>query len=277
MIRRLFKIVFIIMLISQSILSFAAISVSDGSAFVTKAEFSADLNNLSTRLAQMENSIDSKIDSLVSTYLQRNGVWSGKKQTLSSYKGLTNSATKANILQLYTSGRSANFNNIVDGKTAGKYVLIQEVDKSGLINITGSTTGNGISINPGKMSFNGYYLNTNGTESYFTGHSYFRDAVRYYGSMSAVLYLDGTEVFTQPVMKFDYIIEECGVGMYQTCWYGTWNPVPISAYFFVEKGNQVQWNLIYNSVYAERQTSNMSNENIRGSAFKMSFDNAIVY
>ena len=65
-----------------SINSFAAISVSDGSAFVTKAEFSADLNNISNRMAQLENSLDSKIDSLVSTYLKRNGIWNGKKQTI---------------------------------------------------------------------------------------------------------------------------------------------------------------------------------------------------
>ena len=60
----------------------AAVSVSDGSAFVTKAEFAADLNNLSNRMAQLENSLDAKIDSLVSSYLTRNGIWNGAKQTL---------------------------------------------------------------------------------------------------------------------------------------------------------------------------------------------------
>ena len=62
--------------------SFAAISVSDGSAFVTKAEFSADLNNLSNRMSALENSIDAKIDSLVSSYLSRNGIWNGERQTV---------------------------------------------------------------------------------------------------------------------------------------------------------------------------------------------------
>ena len=36
---------------------------------VMKAEFAADLNNLSNRMAQLENSLDAKIDSLVSSYL----------------------------------------------------------------------------------------------------------------------------------------------------------------------------------------------------------------
>ncbi len=61
--------------------SIAAISVSDGSAFVTKAEFAADLNNLSNRMSSLENSLDAKIDSLVSSYLSRNGIWNGEKQT----------------------------------------------------------------------------------------------------------------------------------------------------------------------------------------------------
>ena len=66
--------------------SFAAISVSDGSAFVTKAEFAADLNNLSNRMSSLENSLDAKIDSLVSSYLSRNGIWNGEKQEILSYK-----------------------------------------------------------------------------------------------------------------------------------------------------------------------------------------------
>ena len=64
--------------------SFAAISVSDGSAFVTKAEFAADLNNLSNRMSYLENSLDAKIDSLVSSYLSRNGIWNGEKQEVNT-------------------------------------------------------------------------------------------------------------------------------------------------------------------------------------------------
>ena len=82
MLKSIFKKIFIISLCFINIVSHAAISVSDGSAYVTKAEFSADLNNLSNRMAQLENSLDSKIDSLVSTYLKRNGIWNGKKQTV---------------------------------------------------------------------------------------------------------------------------------------------------------------------------------------------------
>ena len=86
MISRLFKTILVINIcIGISLPTNAAVSVSDGSAFVTKAEFSADLNNLSNRMAQLENSLDAKIDSLVSSYLTRNGIWNGANQELKNY------------------------------------------------------------------------------------------------------------------------------------------------------------------------------------------------
>ena len=72
----------ILICLAVSIPSNAAVSVSDGSAFVTSAEFSADLNNLTNRMASLENSLEAKIDSLVSSYLTRNGIWNGAKQDL---------------------------------------------------------------------------------------------------------------------------------------------------------------------------------------------------
>ena len=81
MINKIFKTGLILAIcVGISIPTNAAVSVSDGSAFVTKAEFSADLNNLSNRMAQLENSLDAKIDSLVSSYLTRNGIWNGARQ-----------------------------------------------------------------------------------------------------------------------------------------------------------------------------------------------------
>lgn len=85
MIIKLFKTILVLSLcVGVALPTNAAVSVSDGSAFVTKAEFSADLNNLSNRMAQLENSLDAKIDSLVSSYLTRNGIWNGEKQELAN-------------------------------------------------------------------------------------------------------------------------------------------------------------------------------------------------
>ena len=80
MIKRIFKTIFIMSLIISSVINTnAAVSVSDGSAFLTKSELQSNLNNLSNRMAQLENSLDAKIDSLVSSYLTRNGIWNGRK------------------------------------------------------------------------------------------------------------------------------------------------------------------------------------------------------
>ena len=80
---RIFKTILLFNLcIALSIYNYAAVSVADGTAFVTKAEFTADLNNLSNRMAQLENSLDATIDSLVSSYLTRNVIWNGAKQDI---------------------------------------------------------------------------------------------------------------------------------------------------------------------------------------------------
>ena len=79
MIKRVFKTIFILSLCLGITLpaNAGSVDVSDGSAFVTKAELSYELNNLSNRMSQLENSLDSRIDSLVSSYLTRNGIWNG--------------------------------------------------------------------------------------------------------------------------------------------------------------------------------------------------------
>ena len=84
MLNRVFKTIFILSLCLGMILPVNAgnVDVSDGSAFITKSEMSYQLNTLSNRMTQLENSLDSKIDKLVSSYLTRNGIWNGAKQKL---------------------------------------------------------------------------------------------------------------------------------------------------------------------------------------------------
>ena len=99
------------------------VSVSDGSAFITKSEFSYELNNLSTRMEQLENSLDSKIDTLVSSYLTRNGVWNGVKQSLlwNEWTHDTVPPSKGSEMQIIK-----------------KDVLIDKLSKSGLLFYQGS-------------------------------------------------------------------------------------------------------------------------------------------
>ena len=94
MIKRLFKTIFILSCCISIYCPTYATKVSDGSAFVTKAEFAADLNSLSSRMSQLENALDAKINSLVSSYLTRNGVWNGAKQTVLNNLGTTPSSAE---------------------------------------------------------------------------------------------------------------------------------------------------------------------------------------
>lgn len=83
------KFIVLFVCISVTLPTNAAVSVSDGSAFVTKSEFNADVNNLQNRMAFLENSLDTKIDNLVSSYLTRNGIWNGEKQQVLNNLGHT--------------------------------------------------------------------------------------------------------------------------------------------------------------------------------------------
>ena len=104
----------------------AAVSVSDGSAFVTKAEFSADLNNLSNRMAQLENSLDAKIDSLVSSYLTRNGIWNGAKQELNF-----SSWYLQDSIDLPGKNAGGSYNTFL----AREYRIVNSISKTGLCEI----------------------------------------------------------------------------------------------------------------------------------------------
>ena len=149
MIRKIFKLILVLNLcLGVTLPSNAAISVSDGSAFVTKAEFSADLNNLSNRMAQLENSLDAKIDSLVSSYLTRNGIWNGAKQTLTNTSGITFryglsrgislSKDRLNVAMAwsdrgYWDKGSASIGEIVVYNSKRTVDVINDISKSGMI------------------------------------------------------------------------------------------------------------------------------------------------
>ena len=85
MLRKLFKTILILTIcFGLTLPSNAAISVSDGSAFMTKTEFMADINNLSSRVAQLEITFDGTLDSKVSSYLEQKGFWKPKTQTFAT-------------------------------------------------------------------------------------------------------------------------------------------------------------------------------------------------
>ena len=134
MINRVFKTMFIMTLcLGITITSNAAgVQVSDGSAFITKSELSYQLNNLSSRMTQLENSLDSKIDTLVSSYLTRNGIWNGIKQTIVT-----------SVCPFPTPAELTNSGGIVyDVATNGTKFELFKANKSGLAFVTGTYNSN---------------------------------------------------------------------------------------------------------------------------------------
>ena len=89
--KKLFKnikfLVSIVLVLSLIAPSYASLSASDGSAFVTKAEFDSALADFNARLTTFEAGINSKIDSQVTSYLDRNGIWSPKDQPIKITSG----------------------------------------------------------------------------------------------------------------------------------------------------------------------------------------------
>ena len=154
------KLVILILCMGLPLPTNAAVSVSDGSAFVTKAEFAADLNNLSNRMAQLENSLDAKIDSLVSSYLTRNGIWNGSNQELKNYyivdccgskaanltaKSVTNGyrdflgrtqTYTPTVKQMITYPSAMNNDNLLHKVERTTLEIVTECNKTGLLYIT---------------------------------------------------------------------------------------------------------------------------------------------
>ena len=139
MLNKVFKTILILSIcLGLTLPTNAAVSVSDGSAFVTKSEFNSDLNNLSNRMAQLENSLDGKIDSLVSSYITRNGIWNGERQLLEfnaiadywdnfTLSGLNyNWKSKPSMPSTLTEGQIATIRS-------GSYDLIKTVTKTGML------------------------------------------------------------------------------------------------------------------------------------------------
>ena len=143
MLNRIFKTILVLSIcVGISLPTNAAVSVSDGSAFVTKAEFAADLNNLSNRMAQLENSLDAKIDSLVSSYLTRNGIWNGAGQQINYLNQVLNGNTGANEvdgncwLTWFKKGRSSenkSFTYQVKNWYQYRYNIIASLNKTGML------------------------------------------------------------------------------------------------------------------------------------------------
>ena len=139
MLNKVFKTILILSIcLGLTLPTNAAVSVSDGSAFVTKSEFNSDLNNLSNRMAQLENSLDGKIDSLVSSYITRNGIWNGERQLL-EFNAIADYWKNFTLDGLYTTWKAQPTmpSSLTEGVLAniryGSYDLVKSISKTGML------------------------------------------------------------------------------------------------------------------------------------------------
>ncbi len=240
--KKLFKTMVIFFVVFVMIFnSFAAISVSDGSAFVTKAEFSADLNNLSNRMSALENSIDAKIDSLVSSYLSRNGIWNGEKQTLAltnkviTLKSIMSDGTytkvdayyhsKGAALGTYTKGE-VNAYNFQSNYINELGFIVTDISKTGLMGLTGD-----FASDDSNCIFRFYRITNNYGEdgSLSIGFNYRILSVNSKGESDAATYKWELDIMQNPAIYVDYN---------SAYWY-----IPktkVISYFFVSKGEKVR-------------------------------------
>ena len=235
MINKVFKTILILMIcLGLTIPTNAAVSVSDGSAFVTKAEFAADLNNLSNRMAQLENSLDAKIDSLVSSYLTRNGIWNGAKQTLAKSDGaswcnfmISNDKTNINSLAQPAINEYLLWSYVGHTTTESSYNFCTS-NKSGLMLITMRIVGN---------MYNRYYFKpTNTFGSSATACSLLW---KYFVNGVVTASIPFGSISTAPEVR-DYTSIQRVIGIFDQ---------KLSSLFFVAKGDNITYDIVVSAMW----------------------------
>lgn len=155
MIKRVFKTIFIPSLcIGITIPSNAAVSVSDNSAFITRAEALAVAQSISERIIMLENTVDEKIDNLITAYLERNGVWGAQEQTSQN----TDVTTHTNDVTLSGS-------NYVGEQVLFANKFIENTTKSGIFSANilyygtdyGGYTGSSPNLNECRVGYTGNF------------------------------------------------------------------------------------------------------------------------
>ena len=158
---------FIIVIINFNSFS-AVVSSNDGSAFITKAEFDALVNDFNSRIEDYEKSIDAKIDGAIAEYL-------AGLATASSYimEDLIHVAKENNVNNLkFIQWKAPKTTKNVDDVSAGIYLS----HTSGSINISNGVRGMTIMSNraawAGEMSLM-RYTNYSGNSENYTSYYYY--------------------------------------------------------------------------------------------------------
>lgn len=165
MFKRVFKTIFILSLCFSTVTNTqaAVTQVSEGSSFITKAEFTSLVNEASGRIEALELHVDTKINELVESFLARNNIWHPQKQTLTA-----NNSMIVKPATVTLSGGKIGKTFVIGDRTQ----CIEQIRKSGLMIISlyysiadDSSTGNTFKWGyMGNMNNDGNWTSDNGTE-----------------------------------------------------------------------------------------------------------------
>ena len=262
MIKRIFKTIFIFSLVfSTAFNTVAAVSVSDGSAFITKSEFMTDINNLSSRVAQVELTIDGILDGKVNSYLEQKGFWKQKSQTLFE-------ATATNIVPCAAT-RDASNNTAKGTETLLTKTLIQSTSSPGmcLLNL-------------------GYKANNTTTQNARWGY-YGAKTGNYYYELNLMLVSEFYEVIDNVETKKATLIignnlgqmrqSESSTSAYVNCIMLPTHWILLPAMFFVSKGSEIKWNLKESYGFAEIGATPTRMSSTNGSGIDIQIQDVVIY
>lgn len=249
MIKKIYKTIIILSIcLGITIPSNAAISVSDGSAFMTKTEFMADINNLSSRVSQLEITMDGTLDNKVNAYLEQKGFWKAKVQNI----------INANMTNVRPYAITNTSGNVKANRRLQTQVLVNELSSSGMCLLNIAYVANNASCPRWG------YLGLTSTSTYYQS--------------SIMLILNFYEEIGSNQTHRASIVLGQGIGQMRVDESSTSNyvnaillpPVEIltPTMFFVNKGSRLRWTLdetygLYSLNGAPTNSTNLSGINIR--------------
>ena len=255
MTNKIFKTIMILTIcLGITLPSYAAISVSDGSAFMTKAEFMADVNNLSSRIAQLEIDFDKVLDTKINSYIEQKGFWQPTPQTFAVF-GTTALNTMTNVKPFDVTDKT--------GSVKGVSILLKQ-DLITMMNDTGMCLMN--------LS---YKANTTTDANMRWGYTGTKSDGDYYDSnlMLVVNFYETLTGSTTETLKASIVLGQNVGQMYSNDGVGTSyvnvimlpkEEIVIPIMFFVNKDSKISWELVESYGFTGLSAAPDSKTNVSG-------------
>lgn len=273
---KIFKTILILCIcLGISIPTNAAVSVSDNSAFITRAEALAVAQSLSERIIVLENTVDEKIDNLITAYLERNGVWNAQEQVLQNRSATVHTTNRT----ANTSGSEKMFDLMCVANTTRSGVFSAEIyyyganyGGDGSLNLCRIGYTGELSSSGNKFSDNGFDLTLSIYEDNTETHaSHTKDNYDMYSELRYTMLLGsafGQRKFTSTTTQYIACFNLPSKAAYQMI-----RPMT----FFVQKNSSIWWSLRSNYRFAGVSSATAVKPNGgSGADIAISINNALI-